>query len=186
MSSNTQEIIDHMELHGQREEVAPSLDEIRDAVEAEGNAIWTRLSHRNYTFDDVTTNRGQERLQWWINTLEKNATKAARNLQFAERKAAPFMRQENNAEGNGTEIDSNRAFVALDELRVATSWMDECHLAFKTAETLYADLTNTAWTRPASFNNAPGTTIVTEKQQETITGVPSSTRAAMDEMLKQK
>jgi len=189
--SNTADAIDEMELHGKTEETAPSLGDIEDAVSAEMNGIWKRLGHRNRIYDGVITNRGEEKLAWYVKSLDTAAAKAARELDWAEKKAQPYrnwtrrsstadsVRARGGEEQRGAaEIDTRTGDEALDALSVAVGYFDECHAAIIHAELEFLSLTGTKWAPPAAFNNADAFTVVTAEQHAEITGIPTATTAA--------
>jgi len=172
-NSNTQDVIEHMELHGTTEETAPNDKDIQEAVFNEMTGIWTRLSHRNRVYDGVVTNRGTEKLQWYVRSLENTAIKANKELTYAERRAAPF-------EGKriGTEIDNRMSDEALDSKRVSVEYFTECDTAFVHAEIVFTDITGEEWVRPAAFNNETATVIVTAEQHAELSGIPVATTEA--------
>jgi len=171
--SNTQTVLDSMELHGKTEETCPRGEEIRQAVYNEMTGIWTRLSHRNRVYDGRVTNRGEEKLQWYVKSLENAAIKANKELTYAERRAAPFDGSRIN-----TEIDNRMGDEALDNKRVSVEYFTECDVAFVHAEKVFTDITGEEWARPATFNNETVKVIVTAEQHAEISGIPVATTEA--------
>ena len=175
-NSNTQDVIEHMELHGHFEETAPNDNDIQEAVFNEMTGIWTRLSHRNRVWDDVVTNRGTEKLQWYVKSLETAASKAKKDTLKDESRAKKYQ----GPRPIGTELDNLAREEALDNLAVSATYFAECDVAFLQALAVYQDITGEEWLRPADFNNETTTVIVTEEQQAALTGIPVATRKAME------
>lgn len=172
--SNTQRVIEHMELYGEEAETAPADSDIQNAVHAEMTGIWTRLGHRNRVFNDEITNRGHEKLAWYVKSLETAATKAKKDLRVAEYKATPYQGQR-----IGTETDNQLGERAMDDLQVAVAYFNECDEAYTHSLKVHIDLTGNDWLRPAEFNRNETKVIVTAEQHAEMTGIPAATTEAM-------
>jgi len=171
--SNTAKTIEHMELYGQEAETEPATTDIQDAVHAEMNGIWTRLGHRNRVYNDEITNRGEEKLAWYVRSLETAAKKANKELDRAEYMAAPY-----EGERSGTEMDNRIGDEALNNKHVAVSYFSECDEAFTYSLLVHKDLTGNDWLRPAEFTRNDAKVIVTAEQHAVMTGIPAETTAA--------
>ena len=172
--SNTQQVLEEMALYGEEAETAPSVDDIQCAVFSEMTGIWTRLGHRNRVYDDQITNRGTEKLDWYVRSLETAAIKANKELSRAEYRANPFE----GAQPIGTELDELARDEALDNKHVAVSYFNECDTAFTASLSFYTDITGSDWARPAAFNNESTKVIVTAEQHAAMTGIPEATTEA--------
>ena len=151
--SNTQSIVEHMELYGEGDyAVAPTHEELRDREYHIISRKFQQKQHLTYTQNGIEVNKGERAIAYHVAYLQTDAVERARWFDNSRDRQKETRVQFGNA---NTEYANGRCEFADRKVAETKAEMEECAALFEAGLATYNDIVGYEWVKPTKNAPAP-------------------------------